>query len=563
MAKKISDLTADASPTSDDLIETTNDPGGTPASRKVTLANLFAAFQTWLFGADAGSTDSYAVTLSPAPSAYVTGQAYRFKANTVNTGAATVDFNGLGAKTIKKAQGGITTDLDTNDIRAGQWVDVVYDGTNMQMQSTLGNAPSSGAPTGATYITQTADGTLSAEQALGALATGVLKSTTSTGVVSIATVDDISAPVFAADAGANDTYSATLSPAISSYVTGTHYRFKANTANTGACTINFNGIGAKTIKKVGGGITTDLADNDIRANQWVELVYDGTNMQMVSQLGNAASASPGGSDKYVQFNDGGALGGDVDLQWDKTTNTLSLANGGSATPVITVTSDGLIKVATLLAMLGSGSQGALQCGKDATVQWTDSSSYAAGTVRVQLAKNATAGFLNLTGGSFNTVGWLLTEGTSRCTSDFAKTTNTTLANITGVTQALKVDGSGGYSNGGISGVYSFEFECNVDADATGGYKFAVNYSSTVSAIAYTVQVIKEGTPATLDVVSRQTTLGGAAGSAGATAARVRISGTVAVSGSGNLTVQFAQNVSNGTSTVISNGSFFNVLPILR
>jgi hypothetical protein len=28
-----------------------------------------------------------------------------------------------------------------NDIRAGQWVDLVYDGTNMQMQSTLGNAP--------------------------------------------------------------------------------------------------------------------------------------------------------------------------------------------------------------------------------------------------------------------------------------------------------------------------------------------------------------------------------------------------------------------------------------
>ena len=36
---KISGLTADASPTSDDLIPTVNDPGGTPANRKVTLAN--------------------------------------------------------------------------------------------------------------------------------------------------------------------------------------------------------------------------------------------------------------------------------------------------------------------------------------------------------------------------------------------------------------------------------------------------------------------------------------------------------------------------------------------
>lgn len=44
-----------------------------------------------------------------------------------------------------------------------------------------------GAPTDATYITQTANGTLTAEQALSALATGILKSTTGTGVVSIAT----------------------------------------------------------------------------------------------------------------------------------------------------------------------------------------------------------------------------------------------------------------------------------------------------------------------------------------------------------------------------------------
>lgn len=41
---KLSALTADASPTSDDLIYTVNDPGGTPASRKVTIANASLAF---------------------------------------------------------------------------------------------------------------------------------------------------------------------------------------------------------------------------------------------------------------------------------------------------------------------------------------------------------------------------------------------------------------------------------------------------------------------------------------------------------------------------------------
>ena len=37
---KISALTADASPTSDDLAVTVHDPAGTPANRKVTLGNL-------------------------------------------------------------------------------------------------------------------------------------------------------------------------------------------------------------------------------------------------------------------------------------------------------------------------------------------------------------------------------------------------------------------------------------------------------------------------------------------------------------------------------------------
>lgn len=159
---KITQLTEDTTPTHDDLIETVTDPAGTPLSRKAKLSSLFFVLQQWVFGSDAGSTDTYVVTLSPAPAAYVTGQHYRFKANTANTGACTVNFNSLGAKIIKKAQGGITTDLADNDIRAGQWVDLVYDGTNMQMQSTSGNTyvvPTAvvNDQTGTTYTLQASD----------------------------------------------------------------------------------------------------------------------------------------------------------------------------------------------------------------------------------------------------------------------------------------------------------------------------------------------------------------------------------------------------------------------
>lgn len=52
---------------------------------------------------------------------------------------------------------------------------------------TVGGGGGGGAPTSATYITQTPDATLSAEQALSALATGIVVNTTATGVLTIYT----------------------------------------------------------------------------------------------------------------------------------------------------------------------------------------------------------------------------------------------------------------------------------------------------------------------------------------------------------------------------------------
>jgi hypothetical protein len=137
--------------------------------------------------------------------------------------------------------------------------------------------------------------------------------------------DVLQAATFGSDAGANDTYTCSFSPAITAYVTGTRYRFLANTANTGAATININSLGAKTIKKAAGGITTDLADNDIRAGQWVELVYDGTNMQMVSLLGNA----PGGSGTVTSVS---WTGGIVSIATSTTTPAFTIAGTSGGIP---------------------------------------------------------------------------------------------------------------------------------------------------------------------------------------------------------------------------------------
>jgi len=85
---------------------------------------------TDLYAADAGANDTYVVTLSPVPVAYTTGMTVRFKANTINTGAATLNVNGLGAKTIVK---GNSATLADGDIAAGSVVQVIYDGTNFRL----------------------------------------------------------------------------------------------------------------------------------------------------------------------------------------------------------------------------------------------------------------------------------------------------------------------------------------------------------------------------------------------------------------------------------------------
>lgn len=95
--------------------------------------------------------------------------------------------------------------------------------------------------------------------------------------------------VTCADAGANDTYTCTASPTLGSYVAGQVVLFTPNTANTGAASLNIDSLGAVTIVKLGGAVNTALADNDLRATQRVILQYDGTNFQMLSQTGNAAS----------------------------------------------------------------------------------------------------------------------------------------------------------------------------------------------------------------------------------------------------------------------------------
>jgi hypothetical protein len=100
--------------------------------------------QQLTFANAGGSTNAYSLSLSPAPTAYVTGMMLTFKANAANTGAATLNVNNLGDIALKK---NVTNDLTSGDIVSGQMVIVIYDGTNFQ---TMNIKASSGTNTGGT-----------------------------------------------------------------------------------------------------------------------------------------------------------------------------------------------------------------------------------------------------------------------------------------------------------------------------------------------------------------------------------------------------------------------------
>ncbi len=127
------------------------------------------------------------------------------------------------------------------------------------------------------------------------------------------------------------------------------------------------------------------------------------------------------------------------------------------------------------------------------------------------------------------------------TSDFSKTSDTTLANVTGLTFTTA-----------SGGVYRFRANLFLSCPAGGG-KVAISGTNTATDIHYIVRLFT-----TTALVSEVNTA--LDGDYGTTAAHVlgEISGYIDVNEGGTLTVQFAQNASSGTASTVLAGSWFEV-----
>jgi len=108
---------------------------GNAAARDSYLAANQYQDQSIIYATSTGSANAYVLTLAPAITAYAAGQRFTFKANFANTGTATLNVSGVGAKTIKK---NVTTTLTSGDLPINSIVEVTYDGTDFQLNAIPG-----------------------------------------------------------------------------------------------------------------------------------------------------------------------------------------------------------------------------------------------------------------------------------------------------------------------------------------------------------------------------------------------------------------------------------------
>jgi hypothetical protein len=145
----------------------------------------------------AGSANAYTLTTGLSLAAYVNGQSFWIRASFANTGAATLNIDGIGAKNLRKNVAGTLTALATGDIYTGDYLRVTY------------NSASDVIVVGAIGNNQPLDATLTAIAALSWSSGNALLQFTAADTVSLTLTPSVSS-VTASQGAAATTPSATF-----------------------------------------------------------------------------------------------------------------------------------------------------------------------------------------------------------------------------------------------------------------------------------------------------------------------------------------------------------------
>lgn len=243
-----------------------------------TLDNLLYGFDdsTAIWCGAAGGTGNAVTVSAPSVTQYSEGTV-SFVASATNTGAVTVNLNSLGAVAVVKGANRIP--LVAGDISEGQLVTVAYEVYAGVGRYRLTNFP---------------------------------------------TVADIqlSRMITASNVAGTNVITAELSPSFYQYEAGQLVRLKAAATNGASVTLNLNGKGAKSVQYKG----QALVGGEIQANTFIELLYDGTQFQLLNPSMPGTLRAVPATAAQVQ---------DSSFLWLGTTSGGNNALTASATPAIT------------------------------------------------------------------------------------------------------------------------------------------------------------------------------------------------------------------------------------
>lgn len=86
-------------------------------------------------GAVGGTANAITITLSPVATSYQVGMTIKFIATANNTGAVTINVDGLGNRNLEKISGSAIVSLSAGDIVSGGFYEIIYDGSQFQMSA--------------------------------------------------------------------------------------------------------------------------------------------------------------------------------------------------------------------------------------------------------------------------------------------------------------------------------------------------------------------------------------------------------------------------------------------
>ena len=219
-----------------EIVNAITDSGQTPSNDDPT--QLAQAIRRNIpIGTAGGTANAITTALSPVPSAWAKLRLFLVKITTTNTDASTIAPNGLSPRSIKRNDG--ATNVGAGDLPNGGVALFLNDGTNVQLVAMLGATAA----------------------ALG---------------------DNLFWHFCGTPAGGTaNALTAVASPVPASLTTPMHVILQASAPNTGAATLNLNGLGVKSIVNRDG---SALQAGQLNTTVPLWLMYDGTNFVLMDPV---------------------------------------------------------------------------------------------------------------------------------------------------------------------------------------------------------------------------------------------------------------------------------------